>query len=1115
MGQYSPVPEEIKATWNDKAYWYKDAVIYEVHVRAFCDSNGDGIGDFKGLISRIDYLVDLGVNVIWLLPFYPSPQKDDGYDISDYTDIHPLYGTIQDFRLFLNEAHQRGLRVITELVLNHTSDQHEWFQKSRTAGIGDPMRDFYVWSEDPQKYKGTRIIFKDYEVSNWTWDPVAKSYYWHRFYSHQPDLNFDNPTVIKKMFEVVDFWFKLGVDGMRIDAVPYLIEREGTSSENLPETHALLKKLRQHIDQKFDNKMLLAEANQWPEDAVSYFGNGDECHMCFHFPLMPRLFMAIRMEDRFSIIDILNQTPNIPESCQWALFLRNHDELTLEMVTDEERDYMYNTYAEDPRAQINLGIRHRLAPLLQNDRRQIELLHILLFSMPGTPVIYYGDEIGMGDNIYLGDRNGVRTPFQWTPDRNAGFSIADPQKLFLPTIISPEFHYETINVENQQKNPNSLLWWMKKLISHRKRYLCLSRGSLEFISPRNTRVLSFVRRLGDEIMLIVVNLSRKSQYAELDLSDYAGIKPIEVFGRVHFPMISNLPYLITLGPYASYWFQLDVGKAMPAAVPSYLNIIISADSNPFYELRRPSQRAKFEDHLVNYLSSMRWFAGKSKEIEHVKLLDIYNLDDDHGDEGFWALGIVEVNFVDRTKDQYLLTLGYADGQKAQNLIENDRKSVIAHTIIRYEEQKQAVFFDAATDPKFFERILQIIIDPFKYKIGREGALFVRRTKDPYLFDMQHLPQASYRQFEHSNSCMVYGKELFLKMYRKLDFGQNPEIEICNHLSSRAFAQGPHLIASVDLIHKDKVFSVGILQRYIHSEKDAWQMTIDFLTQMCEQILVDKSTLSLNHLPQNQSLSEMFERDIPEGIGHYSAWYLSQIKLLSTALSNLHLSLGDFDNAEPFAPEELTPFYQRSMFQSLRNWTEKVMHTLGDMVPNANGNDIELYKSVLALKQRIYDRIEPLKKISIDSYRIRCHGDFHLGQVLSTGMNLIIVDFEGEPARSIKERKVKRSALRDVAGLMRSLDYAAHYVLKVHVRQEDRDKLSKFLSAWSRSMQAYFLKTYYEQMHKSGLVPENKKHFILLTECLLLEKVLYEIIYEADNRPQWIDIPLHGLLDLLS
>ncbi|MGH9790604.1 MAG: maltose alpha-D-glucosyltransferase, partial [Candidatus Acidiferrales bacterium] len=417
--------------------WYKDAIIYQLHVRAFADSNGDGIGDFRGLAGKLEYLRDLGITAIWLLPFYPSPLRDDGYDIADYTNVHPDYGTLTDFRQFLREAHELGLRVITELVVNHTSDQHAWFQRARHAPAGSALRNFYVWSDITDRYRDARIIFKDFEASNWTWDPVAQGHYWHRFYSHQPDLNFDNPEVHKALLRITDFWLEIGVDGMRLDAVPYLYECEGTNCENLPETHAFLKKLRKHVDENFADRMLLAEANQWPEDAVAYFGAADECHMAFHFPLMPRMFMANRMEDRYPIVDILEQTPSIPESCQWALFLRNHDELTLEMVTDEERDYMYRVYASDPRARINLGIRRRLAPLLENDRRKIELMNGLLFSMPGTPIIYYGDEIGMGDNIFLGDRNGVRTPMQWSPDRNAGFSRADPQRLFLPPIMDP------------------------------------------------------------------------------------------------------------------------------------------------------------------------------------------------------------------------------------------------------------------------------------------------------------------------------------------------------------------------------------------------------------------------------------------------------------------------------------------------------------------------------------------------------------------------------------------------------------------------------------------------------------------------------------------------------
>ena len=527
--------------------WYKDAIIYQVHVRAFSDSTGDGVGDFPGLTSKLDYLQDLGVTALWLLPFYPSPLKDDGYDIANYTNVHPSYGTLKDFKVFLREAHARQLRVITELVLNHTSDQHPWFQRARRAKPGSTARDFYVWSDTPEKYKEARIIFKDFETSNWTWDPVAKAYFWHRFYSHQPDLNFENPQVQRELLQTVSFWLRMGVDGMRLDAVPYLFEQEGTNCENLPETHAFLKELRRYVDEEFPGRMLLAEANQWPEDASAYFGDGDECHTAFHFPIMPRLFMAKHMEDRFPIVDILQQTPAIPANCQWVLFLRNHDELTLEMVTDEERDYMYRVYAHDPQARINLGIRRRLAPLLNNNRRTIELLHGLLFSLPGTPVIYYGDEIGMGDNIYLGDRDGVRTPMQWSADRNAGFSQANPQRLYLPVVIDPEYLYETVNVETQRNNPQSFWWWIKRLIAVRNQHPAFGRGSLELLLPDNAKVLAFIRQMDDDRILIVANLSRFSQYVELDLSAHEGAVPVELFGHTRFPAIGKLPYLLTSG----------------------------------------------------------------------------------------------------------------------------------------------------------------------------------------------------------------------------------------------------------------------------------------------------------------------------------------------------------------------------------------------------------------------------------------------------------------------------------------------------------------------------------------------------------------------------------------
>jgi maltose alpha-D-glucosyltransferase/alpha-amylase len=535
--------------------WYKDAVIYQLHVRTFCDSNGDGIGDFVGMTQRLDYLQELGTNTIWLLPFYPSPLRDDGYDIADYTTVHPSYGTLDDFKAFLTAAHNRGLRVLIEMVMNHTSDQHPWFQEARSSR-DNPKRDWYVWSDTDTKYQGVRIIFIDTELSNWTWDPVSKSHYWHRFFSHQPDLNFDNPEVFEAMWEIMKFWLDMGVDGFRLDAVPYLVEREGTSCENLPETHAIIKEVRKRLDQFYPGRMLLAEANQWPADVRAYFGDGDEFHTAFHFPLMPRMFMAVKLEDRKPIIEILDQTPPIPENCQWCIFLRNHDELTLEMVTDVERDYMYDEYATDKTMRINLGIRRRLAPMMENDRRRIELLNGLLMSMPGTPIVYYGDEIGMGDNIYLGDRNGVRTPMQWNGGTNAGFSFADPERLYSPLISNSVYGYQVVNVDSQRRFSHSLLSWMKALIKTRNSYRVFSRGTMEFLRPSNHRVLAYIRELGNEKILVVNNLSSSAQAVELDVQRYKGHIPIEMFGRNLFPRFGDLPYLLTLGPYQFYWFRL-------------------------------------------------------------------------------------------------------------------------------------------------------------------------------------------------------------------------------------------------------------------------------------------------------------------------------------------------------------------------------------------------------------------------------------------------------------------------------------------------------------------------------------------------------------------------------
>jgi len=604
---------------TEEALWYKDALVYELHVKSFFDSNGDGIGDFEGLIRKLDYLQELGVTALWLLPFYPSPLLDDGYDISDYFHINPDYGTMADFRRLLREAHKRRIRVITELVINHTSSQHKWFQRSRQSPPGSLWRDFYVWSDTTDKYKDARIIFTDFETSNWAWDPVARAYYWHRFYSHQPDLNYDNPRVRRMMLRVVDYWFNLGVDGMRLDAVPYLYERDGTNCENLPETHAFLKELRAHVDKKFKDRMLLAEANQWPEDAAAYFGSGDECHMAFHFPIMPRLFMAVRMEDRFPIIDILEQSLNIPPTCQWAMFLRNHDELTLEMVTDQERDYMYKAYAQDPRARINVGIRRRLAPLLGNNRRLIELMKGLLFSLPGTPILYYGDEIGMGDNYHLGDRDGVRTPMQWTADMNAGFSTANPQQLFLPVIIDPEYHFTTVNVENQLRNLSSFLWFMRQLIAQRKSVQALGRGSLQFLASDNSKVLTFLRTYGGQNILVIANLSRQSQAVHIQMPSQAGFHVRDMFSGNEFPRVTEAPYIVTLTPYAFYWFILE--PPVPPAHQELAHPVEVQSDLTWEELPGSGAASQLLPALGQYVRRARWFGGKGRDVREVRIAD--------------------------------------------------------------------------------------------------------------------------------------------------------------------------------------------------------------------------------------------------------------------------------------------------------------------------------------------------------------------------------------------------------------------------------------------------------------------------------------------------------------
>jgi maltose alpha-D-glucosyltransferase/alpha-amylase len=1100
--------------------WYKDAVVYQVHVRAYQDNRGDGVGDFRGLAERLDYVRDLGVTAIWLLPFYPSPLKDDGYDIADYTSVHPAYGSLADFRHFLREAHARGLRVITELVVNHTSDQHPWFQRARRARPGHPLRDFYVWSDTTERYKDTRIIFKDFETSNWTWDPVAQAYYWHRFYSHQPDLNYDNPAVMKAILRVMDFWLDMGVDGMRLDAVPYLVEREGTSCENLPETHRVLKRLRAHVDGHHRAKMLLAEANQWPEDAVAYFGEGrgDECHMAFHFPLMPRMFMALRMEDRYPIVDILNQTPAIPESAQWAIFLRNHDELTLEMVTDEERDYMYRVYAEDSQARINLGIRRRLAPLLGNDRRRIELMNGLLLSLPGTPVIYYGDEIGMGDNIYLGDRNGVRTPMQWSPDRNAGFSRSNPQKLYLPPVIDPDFSYEAVNVENQLNNPHSLLWWMKRVIAHRKRFRAFGRGTIEFLNPSNGKVLAFVRRHEQEKVLVVANLSRYSQFVELDLSAFREMVPVELFGQTDFPRIGELPYLLTLAPHAYYWFALEPrGTAtleMDARRTAPALSTVSVQST-WENLFRGRGKAAIEEILPAFLRTRRWFGGKARRMKGAEILDAVPVPVGRGTD---YLTLVRVDYTEGDPDTYVLSLEYATGERASQLLESEPHRVIAHLRIKGVE---GVLHGAFGERGFALALLDAVAKRRVLKglsgdlVGLPGRAFRRlRGADP----LEPVPLGA----EQSNSSMLFGDRLIMKIFRRVDAGPNPDIEIGRFLTEEAgFAHVPAVAGAIEYRpRKGAPMSVAILQQCVPNEGDAWKFALDAVDRYYERILALPAEGRTPPPAEGGSLVALARRDTPADLQEPIGTFPGAAWLLGKRTAEMHGVLASITEDPAFAPEAFTPFYQRSLYQSMRNLTEQNFALLKQRI---SALPEEMKPAAQEMAGRQGDLLRRFRRIldgKLTALRTRVHGDYHLGQVLRSGADFVIIDFEGEPAAPLSTRRLKRCPLRDAAGMIRSFDYAAHYGLRSleetgPARPEDRATLAPWAHHWYTWSATAFLRGYLETAGEAGFLPREERELDALLTVYLLEKAVYELGYELNNRPEWVYLPLAGIRRLLD
>ena len=1107
---------------TDDALWYKDAVIYEVHVRAFCDSDGDGVGDFRGLAGKLDYLQDLGVTALWLLPFYPSPLRDDGYDIADYENVHPVYGTLGDFKLLLREAHRRGLRVITELVLNHTSDQHPWFQRARRAKPGSSERNFYVWSDAPDHYRDARIIFKDFEPSNWSWDAVAKAYYWHRFYAHQPDLNFDNPKVRKAMLDAVDFWLGLGVDGLRLDAVPYLYEREGTNCENLPETHAFLKQLRRHVSGKFKNRMLLAEANQWPEEAAAYFGEGDECHMAFHFPVMPRLFMSIHMEDRFPIIDILQQTPPVPESCQWALFLRNHDELTLEMVTDEDRDYMYRVYAHDPQARINLGIRRRLAPLLGNHRRRIELMNGLLFSLPGTPVIYYADEIGMGDNIYLGDRNSVRTPMQWSSDRNAGFSRSNPQQLYMPIIIDPEYHYEAINVEAQQKNPSSLLWWMKRLIGMRRRFKAFGQGTMEFLPSENRKVLSFLRRHKDECLLVVANLSRFVQCVKLDLSSMKAMVPVEVFGRTAFPPVGDAPYFLTLGPHAFYWFALE-----PARVAEVGNVggmelgeVRLAVTGAWENTLRGKGKAALEACLPAFLATRRWFGGKARRVVGSRILDAVPI---KGDPVQARLLRVLVEYTEGDPETYLLPVTYVSGEKADRLREASPQAILARLTVQHPGTEggsaaEGILYDALFDRGFCLLLLDAIARRRRFNDGAgevQGfpTRMFRKLRGPESVALEPL----LIQAEQSNTSIVYGDRFVLKLFRRLDPGISPDLEIGRFLTERtSFTHLPPITGALEYQQpRGEPSTLAILSAFVPHEGDAWRYTLDTITASFERVLAHPVKLQPPAIAQG-SLISLLSADLPAEAGEIIGPYLELARRLGTRTGEMHLALASDTEDPAFAPEPFTPHYQRGLYQSMRSGTRKALELLRGQLKGLPEEAREDAQRVLGLEEEILRRFKTALDRKITAMRIRVHGDYHLGQLLFTGKDFVVIDFEGEPAHPISQRRIKRSALRDVAGMLRSFHYAGTSALKnLALRPDDRLSLRPWGRFWGIWVCVEFLKSYLATAEGGPFLPKTREELEALLYFYLLEKALYELQYELNNRPDWVQVPLLGIRAILE
>ena len=1260
--------------------WYKDAIIYEIHVRAFADSNNDGIGDFPGLMSRLDYLQELGVTCLWLLPFFPSPLRDDGYDIANYVDVNPSYGTLADFRAFLDAAHKRNMQVMIELVINHTSDQHPWFKAARMAPAGSPERDMYVWSDTDQKFKDARIIFTDTEKSNWTWDDAAKAYYWHRFFSHQPDLNYDSPKVMDEVLKAMRFWLDMGVDALRMDAIPYLVERDGTNCENLPETHAAIKKIRAAIDNEYANRLVLAEANQWPADVRPYFGDGDECHMAFHFPLMPRIYMALRQEDRLPITDIMAQTPPIPDNCQWGLFLRNHDELTLEMVTDDERDYMYFAYSADPRMRVNVGIRRRLAPLVDNNRRRIELLNSILFSFPGTPIIYYGDEIGMGDNIYLGDRNGVRTPMQWTGDRNAGFSKCDPARLYFPVIMDPIYGYQVVNVEAQLSDQSSLLHWTRNMIALRKLFQVFGRGTLTFLNPENRKVLAYIRDLdrGDgshETILCVANLSRFAQPVSLDLGQFAGMEPVEMIGYVPFPPITSDAYVLSVAPYSFLWLELQPAGPKPEALLEPVVQETTADEPAALDLLTKGWAGFMAGHgvalldatLPAWLPRQRWFGAKARKILKVTVLDwvempaavaantellpAHDLPADSSIPA--ALFYVQVDYGDTQCDVYQIPLAFSTGASAEEMALEKPVGVLAvlptpvgpgvlHDAGGREDFRQGLLtlierngslelattetaavevaaslaaaaggasareaassgnaeellthperatHEAASGGKVHlrphevfptEPVAEAIAQPVP-SVFPEKTMEVAAPLSPAGLPVEPVPLtaqpgeaagpprsdsaavqpvptqrlqtrespsagdgaqrsgtlraqassafAAVRGKEHlagrlgsaeqSNTSILYGKKLILKLFRRMQPGENPDVEIGRFLTETAkFSRIAPFLGEISLAPSgSEKTTIAMLQGLVANEGDGWEWFLGQLDGFFSAVI------SLEPPAGGPAAGFLSEGPGASAVEEYAAASLEAAALLGRRTAEMHLALATpTENAcfaaEPFNAEDLkrdalrVEDQIRSAFDALKGKLASLPDEVADEAAQ-----------LLSRRRELVARARAIAAGEGAGKKIRIHGDYHLGQTLRTvaegGGDFVLLDFEGEPARPLAQRRRKQSPLKDVAGMVRSFSYAAFNGLdRFRSAHPDREGAAENLAAWARAWEsaasANFLEAYRNTMAADGsLLPDKDRAQVLFT-AYLLEKALYELLYELNNRPTWLRIPLAGILSL--